>query len=68
MTGQENLLSCNEKNSFKIKNLAVIFLSLEKNLNRRKKGPINYINHIYSFPHVSRSLLCIQFVGFELGL
>ena len=24
------------------------FLSLEKNLNRRKKGPIYYINHIYS--------------------
>ena len=31
--------------------IACYFLSLEKKLNRRKKGPIYYINHIYSFVH-----------------
>ena len=48
VTGQDNWMSCNEKNSFERKD-QLLFLSLEKDLNRRKKGPMYYINHIYSF-------------------
>ena len=48
--GQDRKIDCHAMKRIVLRyKIGCYFLSLEKNFNRRKKGPIYYINHIYSF-------------------